>query len=257
MRSSYQMHRIKHILVFLLLAFVLTTGVNIVTGQQDEQETITLKLNRDLGFGLGGFIQGTFSLRATSSADLRRVDFMIDDTIIESVSSTPYVTIINTSDYALGDHRMEAVGYTDSGKTIRSDVVHKQFIPGSTTRLVVIVLVGLVLIGRFAAYLISRSKTTSGDDSVKFGFLGGAVCPKCGSAFGIHWWSLRLGFRRFDRCSNCGKWSFIQRASPDAIAEVNKSITTPQPPGLDTHSGDKDQRSQYKKALDDSRFDTG
>lgn len=249
------MPKIKYIRVIPLLILILTSGVISVTAQQDDQKTLTLKLNRDFGFGLGGFMQGTFSLRVTSPLEMRRVDFMLDDTIIESIISEPYETTIRTSDYALGNHQFQAVGYTDSGQTLLSNMIHKQFIPGSTTTLVVIVIVGLVLIGRFASNLISRSKSITKDGSIDFGFLGGTICPKCGKTFGIHWWSLRLGFRRFDRCSNCGKWSFIQRASPEALVEVTQSSNTRQQPEFDAQLDEKDQLSKYKNALDDSRFD--
>jgi len=255
MRSSHHVPKIRYAVIFLLLLFVLSNGVNSVYGQEDEQAIITLKLNRDFGFGLGGLMQGTFTLKATSPADLQRVDFMIDGEVIDNVRGDPFQTSINTSDFSMGNHRLQAVGITDSGQTIQSDVAIRQFVPGSTTRLVVILLVGLVLIGRFSAYLISRSSAKTEDSSRNFGFLGGAICPKCGEAFGIHWWSLRLGIRRYDRCSNCGKWSFVQRASANAITEANRHQLTPKQPSLHSQPEEKNQGSQYQKALDESRFD--
>jgi len=246
---------IRYVVVFVFLLVVLSTGVHSTSAQEEEQETLTLKLNRDFGFGFGGVIQGTFTLKATSPADLHRVDFMIDGEVIDSIRGEPFQTSINTNDYSSGNHRLQAVGYIDSGQTIQSDVASRQFVPGSTTRLVVILLVGLVLIGRFSAYFISRSSKKSEDSSGKFGFFGGAICPRCGQAFGIHWWSPRMGIKRYDRCSNCGKWSFIQRASANAIAEVNERLTSPRQPGFATQSDQQSQVSEYQKALDDSRFD--
>lgn len=258
MRRMHQLTKIKYTLVFLLFFFfLLPNGINQASAKEDNQASITLKLNRDFGFGMGGLMQGTFTLTATSTAHLQQVDFMIDGAVIKSIHDEPFQVVIKTSDYSVGNHQFQVIGYTDSGQRIHSAFVNRRFIPGSTTLLVVITLVGLVLIGRSLAYWISRSNAKSADNPVEFGYLGGALCPKCGEAFGIHWWSLRLGIRRYDRCSNCGKWSFIKKASLTTITEANEQGSTPRQPGFVSKSDHKAQVSDFQKALDDSRYDNG
>ena len=67
------------------LAFLLAVlaGMIIALPALAQEETLTLSLSRDWGYGgFGGDIQGTFSFHAKGPADLARVEFYIDDQII-------------------------------------------------------------------------------------------------------------------------------------------------------------------------------
>ena len=88
----------------------------------------------------------------------------------------------------------------------------------------------------------------------KFGYLGGTVCSNCGRSFGIHWWSLRLGFGRLDRCPHCGKWNMVSRSSADALAAVEQLESDPS----QAESTDADLQTTddeiLRRQIDESRY---
>ncbi len=242
------------VVVFLPL-FALAIGPKSVTGQENGSNELSLRLNRAFGYGLAGQMQGTFSYIVNGPEDLTRVEFILDGEAIGVDSSAPFQFQFDTAEYASGTHKLAAIGYKADGQTIMSNTFTRQFVPGNSVMWIVIVVVVLVVVGRLATMLLSRSSKTSRNSSMSFGYLGGAVCPSCGHPFGIHWWSLRLGFRRFDRCSNCGKWSFIQRASPESLQQAADLLQASEAKQVAGSVPESPEDDEYQKLLDESRFD--
>ena len=245
--------RLRLFIIILLLA--LSLDAIEVFSQDNGNDELSLRLSRDFGYGLAGQMQGTFSYIVSGPESLTRVEFVLDDEVIGEDTAAPFRFRFDTGDYTNGSHKLKAIGYTASGQTVQSETITRQFVPGNSVMWIVIIIVALVVVVRIVTHLLTRSSKGSGAGSAGFGYLGGAVCPNCGHPFGIHWWSLRLGIRQYDRCSNCGKWNLIQRASAEGLAraeEFAKELDGKQDadPGPITHKDD-----DYRQLLDDSRFD--
>jgi len=242
-------------LLIILPLLVLSLDATLVYGQDDGQDELSLRLNRDFGYGLAGQMQGTFSFIVSGPESLTRVEFILDDEIIGEDTVAPFRFRFDTGDYSNGSHKLKAIGYTAGAQTLQSETITRQFVPGNSVMWIVILIVAVVIVARIATILLTRSSNGSRTGSATFGYLGGAVCPSCGHPFGIHWWSPRLGIRRYDRCSNCGKWNLIQRASDEALAKADdfvKDLEVTQ--GADRVSTTP-RDDAYQQLLDESRFD--
>jgi len=82
-----------------------------------------------------------------------------------------------------------------------------------------------------------------------YGLLGGAICPKCGRPFGLHWWAPNLIGSKFDRCSHCGRWSVVGRASHEALAaaEAAEEAAAPEAPELNPEE-------KLRRQIEESRY---
>lgn len=241
--------------ILLILIFLLTCSdlkPQAVKAYFQESTPIVLKISRELGFGLGGQIQGTFSLKASGPDDLDRVEFYVDDQLIGEDRSPPFSVKFNTGNYERGVHQLLAVGHTPDGRELQSNRISRQFVSVLSVVLVVGAVIALVVAFRIASSYIARGKGSKPEKG--FGYLGGTICPNCGRSYGIHWWSLRLGFGRLDRCPHCGKWKMISRSSADALAEVDRLERDPEL----VDSAETEQQSQdderLRRQLDESRY---
>jgi Zn ribbon nucleic-acid-binding protein len=84
-----------------------------------------------------------------------------------------------------------------------------------------------------------------------YGWLGGAICPKCGRPFPIHLWGLNTVSGKFDRCDHCGQWSRARRASPEALTAAEAAEAAPSSaPSPASITAEERLRQQ----LDDTRY---
>jgi hypothetical protein len=217
-----------------------------------ESTSLELRLKRNLGFGMGGQIQGRFSLNVSGPDNLERVEFYIDDSLVGEDSTSPFGTSFNTGDYDRGAHTLMAIGYTSDGRELRSNRITREFASIQSVALIVGGIIVLVVGFRMASYYLARSKGTS--SSADFGYLGGTICPNCGRPFGIHWWSIRLGLGRFDRCPHCGKWKMVNRTSAENLERAATLDQEAEPPMSSTSGQQADEDELLRRQLDDSRF---
>ncbi len=243
--------------VFLL---VLTTGIAIAQTANQLQ----LGLSRD--FGYGGFandIQGLFTIRVKNPpANLAKVDFYIDTTLMGEVTQTPYSLQFNTDSYPLGNHALSARGFLADGTEISSNVIQVQFVPASAATGTILKIIGpilglvvlLVVISVALPLILSKGKLSAvplGAER-KYGIGGGAICPKCGRPHPITLWWINLGFNKIDRCPFCGKWSFVRPSSIEELrAAEHAELAQAQP---ETGVVGETEAEKLKKELDDSRF---
>lgn len=185
---------------------------------------INLSLSRNFGFSSGtGRIQGQFTLKASGPENLQRVVFYLDDQELGEATNAPFNFSFNTGSYSATRHSMRAVGYTADGQQLQSNVINAQFITSaqagqSTLRIIIPIAVVVVLAIALSALiplLSTRGKTEGLPMGSKrsYGMLGGAVCPKCGRPFSIHFWGINMLAGKLDRCPYCGKWSLVRRSS--------------------------------------------
>jgi hypothetical protein len=199
-------------------------------------------------------MQGTFSIIVNSREDLNRVVYILDDNVIGETLSSPHRFSFETKDYPAGSHKLEVIGYTTDGQEIQSNTIVRQFVPGNSVTIIVVVIVGFVILARLVSYLLTKKSSDSGRIG-SYGFLGGGICPNCERPFSIHWWSLRLGFARYDRCPHCGKWHLVKRASSERLAEAERRGDKSHTTNDDSLEDQQKDEYEYKKLIDESRYE--
>lgn len=249
MFPASRIFRIGIILSTLLLA---TIQASLAHGQADTEESLTLSLRRNFGYSLGGQMQGTYTIRVEGPDDLQSVTFLLDGEVIGEDLVAPFSLAFNTRDYSEGIHRFGAVAHTEDGAQLQAATLSRQFVATSAVTIAVLAVVVLAIAFRVGSYVIARR---AGSRGATFGYLGGAVCPNCGRAFGIHWWSLRLGLGRLDRCPNCGKWNMVRRASAEALVAA-EDRQGEKYRGQDNPGSSSDGEA-LRRRIEESRYDQG
>lgn len=200
---------------------------------------LSLGLKKNFGYNLGSQIQGSFTLRASGPSDLASVTFMLDGRQIGRADKSPFQISINTGDYSLGKHTFTATGRTSAGRTLASnqlnvDMVTAQSGLGSVVWILVVVFGLIALVGGAQFLMLRRNMSTLEPGAPRnYGVLGGAICPKCDRPFPLTMFRLNLIGGGLTRCPYCGKWSVVQRASPQQLAAAEaaeRKASTPDVP---------------------------
>jgi hypothetical protein len=254
----------KHLMRIWLACGVILALAATAWAQEDE---LHLSLNKQFGFALGGQIQGTFKLTAQGPADLTSVTFKLDDeaggvgpTVLGEATEAPFALTFNTDQYPHGRYALSAVGQTAGGRTVQSNVLHVEFVSAETgwqaagkVIIPILILVGammlLATLGPLALERLGvRSRRPAGALR-DYGLSGGAICPKCGRPFGLHWWAPNLIRSKFDRCPHCGQWSVVGRASREALAaaEAAEEAAAPEAPELSPEE-------KLRRQIEESRY---
>lgn len=242
----------KKILVFALLASLLI-GARPAAAQDDQ--SFTISLSRD--FGYGGFendIEGLFSFHAHGPGNLTRVDFYIDEEIVASDETAPFSYQFSTKTYSPGQHRLYALGLTTDEQQLRSNEIVRVFLSADEARdkvvglifpMFAIVLLILVLV-TVIPLALGRGKPQPG----KYGISGGAVCPKCGLPFPIHFFSFHAGANNFEHCPHCSKWVWVRKANKADLAAAEARWM-----GNDTIANSETKEDRLRRQIDESRYD--
>lgn len=227
---------------------------------QEEEPGISLKLNRDYGYGgFGGEIQGTFSLKASGPDELVEVQFYIDDTLIGTDATTPYKIQFRTEIYPPGAHTFHAIGILPDGTEVHSNKINRQILSGeeagkSTIKLVVIILgviIGISVIGIVLPNMLGKKGKQI--QIGEYSLAGGAVCPRCKMPYSRHAFSPNLAVGKLERCPHCGKWAIVRRASKADLESAEERFRQDKKEGGLVVSQDEDEI--LRRALEDSRFD--
>jgi hypothetical protein len=257
------MHNLRKLSLSVVLTLVLLAVVMPAWAQAEDE--LVLSLSRDFGYGgmNGVDIQGTFSMKAEGPADLAKVAFYIDETLIGEDSQAPYKIQFNTDNYGLGMHRLRAQGTTSAGETLQSNVYQKNFVSAgegwkSAMSFLVPVLVltlGISLISILGPVVLGGKKTGSIPLGARrnYGFAGGTICPKCNRPFALNFMAPNMILGKLARCPHCGKVGIFTRQSPAMLRMAEEAelalakAAEPQVQGLS-------EAEKLKKELDDSRF---
>jgi DNA-directed RNA polymerase subunit RPC12/RpoP len=252
----------KKILTGLIITgLLLTLTASLAYAQATNQ--LQLGLRRDFGYGLGGDIQGLFTVSVKNPpANLAKVDFLLDTTLLGEVTKAPFSLQFNTDSYPLGNHSLSAKGFTTDGTEISSNVIQVNFVPssmasGAILRIVlpIVGLLGLMVIVALALPILqNKGKLSNLPLGVQrnYGIGGGAICPKCGRPFPLRLWFINLGMSKIDRCPYCGKWSLLRPRPLDELRSAEQAeLAQAQPIVATSH---ETEAEKLKKELDDSRF---
>jgi hypothetical protein len=221
--------------------------------------TLKLSLARDFGYsGFGNDIQGTFTLHADAPADVVRVEFYIDQTLIGTDETAPFSLQFLTDSYSLGAHDLSAVGSTSGGQTLRSNMISVVFVSASAggqavLRIVLPVLAvvfGAMILAAVVPLLVGRKTKPVPPGTQRAYTFGGAICPRCKRPFPFPILAMNLPGSKVTRCPNCGRWGVFGHASLDRLRAAEQAEVRAAPEQIPQESAEE----KLKKELDDSRF---
>ena len=247
----------KKITAAILITILVSLAfISVVSAQSEE---LTLSLSRDFGYGgFNGDIQGTFSVKAKGPANLERVQFFLDETLLGEDTEAPFAIQFGTDNYPNGTHVLSAVGFTADGKQLASQTISALFVSkqeGGLAALKMIVPILAVVFGSMAIAAIAniinirKGKKLPAGATRSYTF-GGGICPKCKRPFGFQLYSLNMVVGKLTPCPHCGKWSIVKRASMSDLHAAEQAE-------LDTEKvqiPEASQEEKLRKELDDSRY---
>jgi hypothetical protein len=252
------MHRRQPLFLFLCALCVLSGSTS-----ARAQEELELSVRRNFGYGGGSQIQGSFRMEIDHPpAGVVSVTFKINDSVVGTDTEPPFRVDFNTDRYPNGWHNLVAVGQTAEGRTLTSAVRRFEFVAaevgyqvGLRIAGVVFGVVGaLIAIGLLSSALTARRRKLLPPGAARrYGWLGGAVCPKCGRPFSTHWWALNTGLSgKLDRCDYCGKWSLVRRASREQLAAAEAAERAQAQP--EATVAEPSAEEKLRRQLDESRY---
>jgi len=256
---------LKRITIFwgLVLWMVAVLGARAVWSETPPPDELFLRLNRIFGYAslAGKQIQGVFDMKASGPADLQRVQFYVDDELIAEDLEEPFAVRFSTDQYALGMHRLWAVGLTASGRELKSQEVELEFVTAEegmraglrfVMPLMVIVFGSLALAYAGMLFSTSRMRDLPLGAQRKYGLAGGAICPRCRRPYSRHFWSMNLGAGKLERCPFCGKWAVVRAMPLEALRQAEKDELALAQAGAIGASESEEER--LRKSLEDSRY---
>ena len=246
--------RFRQVLIVLLTMLFSIPSLAVA---QDEEETLTLRIRREFGYGGGSKIQGRFSMKATGPDSLERVEFLIDGEVVDVVGEPPFRYRFHTDDFEPGVHELSAIGFTSDGRELTSVTFTYQFLSAeearaATAKLVVpliIIVGGISLVAIIGPALLGRRKGAFRIG--EYGAAGGAVCPRCTFPYSRHVLSPNLVLGKLERCPHCGKWAIAARASPSDLEVAEARLQEDYERGRRPVEREEDQ--DMKRLLEESR----
>jgi Bacterial Ig domain len=222
---------------------------------------------RDFGYGNGADVRGNFSLTILGDqANIRSVTYLIDGSTMGTASAAPFKLSFVTGSYPAGVHALSAVVDTVDGRQVTTPTVRLNFLSAGQEsqqmQRTIFPLLGsvfgvILLILALQVLVMRRSGPPAPGSTRNYGLKGGAICPRCGRAFAIHFFSINLIGGYFDRCDYCGKWAFVRsrsRAELDAAERAELSAAQASETSLPAAQGAQTEEERLKKMLDDSKF---
>ena len=246
----------KIIAAILITILVSLAFISVVSAQSEE---LTLSLSRDFGYGgFNGDIQGTFSVKAKGPANLDRVQFFLDETLLGEDTEAPFAIQFVTDNYPNGAHVLSAVGYTADGKQLKSQTISALFVSKQEGGLAAIKMIVPILAVVFGSMVIAaiinivnirKGKKLPAGAARSYTY-GGGICPKCKRPFGFQLLGINIIAGKLTPCPHCGKWSIVKRASMSDLHAAEQAE-------LDTEKVQISRASEedkLRKELDDSRY---
>ncbi len=186
--------------MLLVTLMVLTFFVNPILAVPSVQ----LSLRRDWGYGgFGGDINGRFTAIAQVSADVVRVEFFLDRTLVLNLTSPPFEWRFDTNDYPLGEHTIGVKAFDIFGGEARAEVsrifVEPLAFPIGLVPIAVVFGVAIFLV----LYRLGVFRGTSS--------LGVTRCPRCSEIFPRKWSPVHMFGLLLNTCPKCGRRFWASR----------------------------------------------
>jgi hypothetical protein len=248
---------LKKYSVVILIAILMS--LVIISAASAQGEELTISLSKDFGSnGFNGDIQGIFTVKASGPANLERVQFFLDDTLLSEDPESPFAIQFMTDNYPTGIHMFNAVGFTIDGKQIGSKSISAVFVSkeeasAAGLRIVVPILVlvfGFMAISAITSMInVRKGKRLPAGATRSYSF-GGGICPKCKRPFGFQPLGIHMFGMKLTPCPHCSKWSVVKQAT---MSELHAAELAE----LDTEKSqihDISDKEKIRKQLDDSRY---
>lgn len=246
----------KRISFILLITSLLLAPAAALQAQEGGLE---LDLRRDFGYGMGGDIQGKFTLSASGPDDLTEVAFLIDEDIVFVAEEAPFRYVFHTGDYELGTHVLTAEGTLDDGTVVYARQLTLNFVSaemglksaGSAIIPLLIIIALMSLLGVGLPLLEGRRGKPF--EVGRYGGAGGAVCPRCGFPYSRHVAAMNLLVGKLERCPHCGKWAVVPGASQADLQAAEERYLADRDKGRMTGASEADD---LDRLIDESRFES-
>lgn len=248
--------RLKRFLLVMSTLLLLVIGFPAMA--QETNGDLEISIRRDWGFGMGGTIQGRFTLRVSGPDDLVEVRYLLDGQLMSAVNEAPFNLQFHTDDYSPGVHEIYAVGLREGGGELQSQTLTLQFLSadeagGSVTRFIVPLVIVIAVVAVLSAVLPSllgrgKDKFVLG----QYGAAGGSVCPACKLPYSRQVMSPNLVVGKLSRCPHCGKWTIARRATTAELEAAESRYRQDQQQGQAIPSSPDDD---LRRQLEESRFD--
>ena len=135
--------RLKQVVHIAFIAVLLFSINRPVLGSTTDTElTITYRMTRNFGMGLGPYIQGTFTILVTGPEDLVRVEFYLDDVLMKNDTDSPFSWQFNSDSFGSGVHEFKIIGYSPTNQG--SVTFSKNVVSLLTTLVLVFTIVAVV-----------------------------------------------------------------------------------------------------------------
>lgn len=249
---------------FLFLAvFALLALPAFVSAQSSEYQ---ISLRRTFGYSAGIDIRGSFSLNIVGDKEtIRSVTYRMDQQELAVIREAPFQLSLKTSDYPSGKHVFDAIVETSDSRQVTTPAVTFNFLSaGEETqgmqRILIPMVIGIglaLLIGiGLQVFLLRRKDPLAPGAARSYGIKGGAICPRCGRPFAIHFFSINLIGGYLDRCDHCGRFGFVRRSSPQALAAAEQAELSSAQAGENSLPGvqEESEEERLQKMLDESKY---
>ena len=243
----------------LLFLVVVIASLLLVSTVVAQSEQLTIGLSRDWGYGgFNGDIQGTFSIKVSGPANLARVEFYLDNTLLGEDSSAPFALQFLTDDYPAGSHMLYAVGFLADGTRLETEKISALFVSKAdskkamlTTIVPILAIVfGSMIVGALIP-IISRKKGKSIPPGTQRTYtFGGGICPKCHRPFAFPLFGMNIIAGKLTPCPHCGKWSIVRREPLEILRAAEQAEITKE----DMQLPEISEEEKLRRGLDDSKY---
>jgi hypothetical protein len=91
--------------------------ISCLPAQVTAQEPLTMSINRNVGIGIGGLIQGTFTLHGSGPAAVQNLTVYFNGDQVHFVTGNTITWQFDTANYASGSTNITLFGVDDTGVT--------------------------------------------------------------------------------------------------------------------------------------------
>ncbi|MFX1416697.1 MAG: hypothetical protein ACFFC0_07780 [Promethearchaeota archaeon] len=148
-------------LVVGFLGIMLVMSLNpVMYAHVAAQNTLSLSLDRNIGIGLGGFIQGTFTLRGGGPAEVQNLTVYFSGEQVHFVTGNTVNWQFDTANYPSGATNITLFGLDDAGVTYLADT-QVFFIGGAMSTLItlgIFALVAVLIVVKYGPMLKGRGR---------------------------------------------------------------------------------------------------
>ncbi len=145
----------KFLVLLLSVCLAVVSTASLVVAKP----SIDLSFEKNNGYGVGNSIGGVWTVEATVSADVQRVEFYLDGQLQSNDTSAPFSWQFDTSDYSPGSHAIKAVAYDSLGETAFLQVERNFEETSTQTVTVIIVAIAIAIVVAAVGFALYRIKS--------------------------------------------------------------------------------------------------